>query len=115
MFGLGFGEIAAVVIIAVIVFGPDRLPEFARQAAGFIKTFRKMADNAKSELRKELGDDLKDLGLDEITSLDPRKVVRETLLGDTPSSSAPTHVQSPLPANSYLPDGAKAPFDEEAT
>ena len=115
MFGLGFGEIAAVAIIAIIVFGPDRLPEFARQAAGFLKTFRKMAENAKSELKNELGDDFKDLGLDDIRSLDPRQVVRETLLGDGPKTSDPSQVRSPLPANSYLPDGVKAPFDEEAT
>lgn len=115
MFGLGFGEIAAVVVIAIIVFGPDRLPEFARQAAGFLKTFRKMAENAKTELKNELGDDFKDLGLDDIRSLDPRQVVRETLLGDSSSASTPDQVRSSLPANTYLPDGAKAPFDDEAT
>ena len=112
MFGLGFGEISAIVIVAIIVFGPDRLPELAKQAAGFLKTFRKMAQNAKSELRNELGDDFKDLGLDELRSLDPRQVVRDALRDDhLPAASS---AEPPAP-NAYLPHGVAAPFDEEAT
>lgn len=113
MFGLGFGEISAIVIVAIIVFGPDRLPELAKQAAGFLKTFRKMAQNAKADLRSELGDDFKDLGLDDIRSLDPRNVVRDALRDD-PIATPPTPTTAPT-AETYLAPGATAPFDEEAT
>lgn len=114
MFGLGFGEITAIVIIAVLIFGPDKLPEVARQAAGFIKTFRKMADDAKAELRKELGDDLGDFHLNDLRELDPRKAVRDSILGDS-SPSAPV---APTPAplnNTFVDNGVPAPFDDEAT
>ena len=113
MFGLGFGEIAAILIVAIMVFGPDRLPELAKQAAGFLKTFRKMAQDAKTELRKEMGDDFKDLGLNELRSLDPRQVVRDALRDDPAPVVAP--VNEPRAANTYLPPGATAPFDEEST
>lgn len=115
MFGLGFWEIAAIMVVAIIVFGPDRLPDLARQAAGFVKTVRRMAENAKTELTNELGDDLKDLGLDDITNLDPRKVVRETLLGGETPTKVETSASSQPAPNSYLPEGVRAPFDEEAT
>ena len=114
MFGLGFGEITALVVIAVIVFGPDRLPELAKQAAGFLKTFRKMATDAKSELRKELGSDYEDLGLNEIRSLDPRVIVRDALLKDSDDASPAPSSPAP-PDNSVFREGVKVPFDSEAT
>ena len=111
MFGMGFGEITAIVIIAVIVFGPDKLPALAKQAAGFVKMMRKMTTDAKAELRKELGDDFNDLGLNDLRSLDPRQMVRDALADDP----TPAPAVAPTTENTYLADGTKAPYDDEAT
>ena len=51
---MGWMEIAAILVVATEVFGPERLPELARQAAGFVRTVKQMADNAKSDLKREL-------------------------------------------------------------
>jgi sec-independent protein translocase protein TatB len=42
-------EIMVVSVLALIVFGPDKLPEIARTVGGFLKQLRAMADDVKSE------------------------------------------------------------------
>lgn len=61
MFGLGLGEIAIIMVVALVVFGPDRLPEMAKQAASFVRDIRKMVANA----RRDIGVSIQDLGIDE--------------------------------------------------
>lgn len=82
---MGWPEILLIGIVGVLVFGPDKLPDFARQAAKFIRTVRRMAQDAKDDLGRELGHDLS--GLD-LKDLDPREVVRRTILDDSPSQRA---------------------------
>ncbi len=51
MFGIGFPELVVIFIVALIVLGPERLPQVARQMARWVNEVRKAAD----ELKKELG------------------------------------------------------------
>ncbi len=74
MFGIGFGELVVIAVLAVLVFGPDRLPELAKQAGQFVRKLRTFANNARDELRSELGPDYADL---ELSDLDPRVIVRK--------------------------------------
>ena len=67
-------EIGTILVVATLLFGPDRLPGLARQAAQFVRMVRQMADNAKSELSRELGEEFKDVDL---RDLDPRAAVRD--------------------------------------
>ena len=104
---MGWAEIAVVLIVALLVFGPDKLPEIARQAARGIRTVRQMAENAKNDLGREIGKDLSDVDL---ASLDPREVVRRTFLDEEPAAAKPRLTLPPV-----LPAGARPPFDDEAT
>jgi sec-independent protein translocase protein TatB len=54
MFDVGFWELALVGLIALLVFGPDKLPRVAREAALWIKKFQNMANQAKREIHQEL-------------------------------------------------------------
>jgi sec-independent protein translocase protein TatB len=53
-FGVGAFELALVVILAVIILGPDRIPELAVQAARAIRFLRGYATDATAQMRKEL-------------------------------------------------------------
>jgi sec-independent protein translocase protein TatB len=86
MFGMGWSEILLIGIVGVLVFGPDKLPEFVRQSARLIRTVRRMAQDAKDDLGRELGHDLSRLDL---RDLDPREVVRRTILEDSPPAMPP--------------------------
>ena len=76
MFDVGLMEFAIIALVAVFVFGPDKLPDLARQAARIARQVRRVALNARDELRAELGPEYSDL---ELRDLDPRQIVRRHL------------------------------------
>ena len=77
MFGVGLPEMAVIAFVAVLVFGPDKLPDFARQAGRMVRQLRKFAHEARDELREELGPEYADL---ELRDLDPRTIVRKHIV-----------------------------------
>lgn len=54
IFNIGFGEMIIIFIIALIVFGPDRLPEIGRQAGRMLREFRKMTSEVTEQVQREL-------------------------------------------------------------
>lgn len=54
MFEIGFGELLLVMIIGLIVLGPERLPVAVRTVAGWIKAMRSLAASVQNELTQEL-------------------------------------------------------------
>jgi len=109
VFGIGFAELMVVAFVAVLVFGPDKLPDVARQAAVLVRRGRAVATNVRDELRNELGPEYADL---ELTDLDPRRFVarqvREAMLEADAAESA-RETSPPLSA------GELPPYDLEAT
>ncbi len=51
IFGIGLPEIMLIMAVALIVFGPERLPEIAREAGKWVRQFRQMTSDATSEIR----------------------------------------------------------------
>ena len=118
MFGIGPLELVVIGIVAVLVFGPDRLPEFARTAGRLLRQARQLINNAQNDLREELGPEFADL---DVRDLNPRSFVRKHLLDgideddldavDKPVSSS----MDLMNGQPRLPAGQRAPFDSEAT
>ena len=60
MFDFGFWEIALVLLISLIVLGPERLPLFASQLGLILKKIKDFANNVKTNIENESKmDDLK--------------------------------------------------------
>ncbi|MFQ5329196.1 MAG: Sec-independent protein translocase protein TatB [Thermodesulfobacteriota bacterium] len=47
MFGIGFTEIVVILVIALIVLGPDKLPELAKALGRAMREFRSATDDIK--------------------------------------------------------------------
>lgn len=112
MFGMGVWELGIIALVAVIVFGPDRLPEFARQAGRMVRTFRGMANSARDELRKELGPQYADL---ELRDLDPRTLVKKHIIDVANEEDEAPKPKSAPPARHLRNPDAPTPFDPDAT
>ena len=97
---LGWAEIAVLGVIAIFVFGPERLPKVAADAGRLVRELRRMASGVTRDLRDEFGVDL-----DEIRRLDPRRFFDEE----------PDDAGVRTPAAPPLPVGERPPFDPDAT
>lgn len=123
MLNLGPFEIVVLVIVALIVFGPDKLPTLAKDAARMIRTLRELTQGARTQLRDELGPEFGDLDL---RSLNPRTALKRALFdddddapsapGSAGSAMAPSVEDVPArPAPHPLGRGEAAPYDGDAT
>ncbi|QYN46238.1 Sec-independent protein translocase subunit TatB [Gilliamella sp. ESL0405] len=54
MFDISFGQLLLVLIIGLVVLGPERLPVAIKTVAGWIKVMRRMSATVQLELSKEL-------------------------------------------------------------
>jgi sec-independent protein translocase protein TatB len=79
VFDIGTPELLLLIVIAVILFGPERLPDLARRAARMIRYIRRMAANAQEQLKEELGPDFSDL---DVRDLHPKTFVQKHLLNE---------------------------------
>ncbi len=50
MFGIGFPELVLILVLALIVFGPDKLPQLARQIARLVWDLKKASEEFKDQL-----------------------------------------------------------------
>ncbi|RCG18668.1 translocase [Sphaerisporangium album] len=124
MFGLGWPEILALVVIALLVFGPDKLPGAAAQAGRMLRQVRQMANNARSDLQDNLGPEFANF---DPTDLHPKNFVRKHLLQDLEDDWKRPAADVDDPPSSYdepyamagaggeLAYGEIPPYDSEAT
>ena len=136
MFGINGPEFFLLLIIGVLVIGPQRLPEYTQKLANLVKEVRRMASGAREQIKEEVGIDIDDVDWKKYDprQYDPRRIIREALLEDDPkpvSAGAPAAVAAvscaaavaaadttprrPERVFQTLPPDEAAPFDNEAT
>lgn len=84
MFNIGPLEFVVLAALALVVFGPEKLPDLTKDAARMIRTLRDLAQGARTQLNSELGPEFADFDL---ASLNPRTAIKNALLGDDDFSS----------------------------
>lgn len=117
MFDIGFGEFLLLVVAALFVFGPDRLPSLAAQAARALRQVRGLAAGVRQEITEVVGPELGGLDLGD---LNPRRAVSRALLDADEAAETPAARPRAEPADGTVPpSGAPAssapPFDPDAT
>lgn len=82
--GINGSEFLILAILAVVILGPEKLPEYASKLAKLVKELRRMATGAKEQIREEVGDEIADMDWKKLDprQYDPRRIVREALLDD---------------------------------
>lgn len=76
-FDIGALELVVLIILAVLIFGPEKLPKVIQDTASFIRKIREFSDSARSDIRSELGPEFKDF---EFEDLNPKTFARKHLL-----------------------------------
>jgi sec-independent protein translocase protein TatB len=86
-FDFGAGELIGLAILAMILISPERLPNFAVDAAKFVKRIREMASKATEELKENLGPGFEDL---KPTDLNPKSFIKKQLSNVLDDDESPT-------------------------
>lgn len=124
---LGWPEIAVLILVALVIFGPDRLPGAMKQAGSALRSARETITGARKQMKDEFGDVMPDF---DPSMLSPKAFVRKHLLDDLslddepvkPAVNAmqaatppPTGVTAPLPAPASESASSDSATSEPAT
>ncbi|WP_086562966.1 sec-independent translocase [Streptomyces africanus] len=69
-------ELVTLIVLAVLVFGPDKLPKVIQDVTRTIRKIREFSESAKNDIREELGPEFKDF---EFEDLNPKTFIRKQL------------------------------------
>src|SRR5512133_1537279 len=95
MFGLSFGELVLIAVIALLLLGPDRLPEAAKTLGKGLRGIRRATDDLKDQVEKEI-------------SLDPGRVTKPSLVPPVPARPVSGPAGPPPPATAQNVPGLEA-------
>ncbi|MFE9686289.1 sec-independent translocase [Streptomyces sp. NPDC006285] len=72
-------ELVTIIVLAVLVFGPEKLPKMIQDVTRTIRKIRDFSESAKADIREELGPEFKDF---EFEDLNPKTFIRKQLDND---------------------------------
>ena len=73
---IGALELVTIIVLAVLVFGPDKLPKVIQDVMRTVRKIREFSESAKQDIRQELGPEFKDF---EFEDLNPKTFIRKQL------------------------------------
>jgi len=79
LFDIGAGELMAIVLLAVVLFGPEKVPDLVKKTARVVKYLRDVANEATDTLKTQLGPEFADLTP---ADLNPKRLLERTVLKD---------------------------------
>jgi sec-independent protein translocase protein TatB len=79
VFDLSISKLLVLTVLALVIFGPNELPKIASQVGRALRDLRRIAEDARNDLREELGPEFADF---EVEDLNPKRFVRKHLFDD---------------------------------
>jgi sec-independent protein translocase protein TatB len=109
-------EFILLIVVAVVILGPERMPEYAAKLGRLVRQARAMAEGAKGTLREQMGPEFDDIDWRQYDprQYDPRRIVREALLDPGPAGGADGEAPSFTPRDGHDPT-MPTPYDDQAT
>lgn len=79
--GINAYEFVILIVLALVILGPERLPQYARNLARWARQARDMAEDAKGRFKDETGTDFDDVDWKRYDprQYDPRRIIRDAL------------------------------------
>lgn len=105
MFGLTLEKLVLVALVAAVVIGPQRLPEYTRKLAATLRSLRDLLQTARAQTEAELGVPLARTTALDLRQYSPRHLVREAL--KEPAPAVPTADPDPAERDRLLAEAAR--------
>ena len=112
---IGWGEIIVLGLAALFIFGPERLPSLAKDAAAGLKKVRAAITGVREQVNESLGDDLPQLRDIDLRRYHPKTFIRDQLLGDDEPAARRESAGSAAAAARPRDHATPPPFDPDAT
>ena len=115
---IGWGEIVVLALAALFIFGPERLPTLAKDAAAGLKRVREALTGVRAQVDESLGEDLAGLRDLDLRRYHPKTFIRSQLFEDDapPSATQGSTASAAVPVVARPRDRAvPPPFDPDAT
>ncbi|MBP1327630.1 sec-independent protein translocase protein TatB [Leucobacter exalbidus] len=118
--GLNFEKILVILVIAMFVLGPERIPAYAKKFGDLVRNIKHMADGAKDRLRDEMGPEFDDVDWRQLDprQYDPRRIIRDALVEDEREARAEARKERVAEARrerEALAGDGTLKYDDEAT
>ncbi|NMN97713.1 Sec-independent protein translocase protein TatB [Antrihabitans stalactiti] len=130
MFNIGWSEMVVLLVVALVVLGPERLPGAVMWVTKTMRQVRDYASGATQQLKDELGPEFDDLRqplseINKLRGMTPRSVITKHLLDgddsiftgnfDRPSLEKPKSAEMPPTSGKPLNHNERPPIDPDAT
>lgn len=81
IFGINGGELIILIVLALLLLGPEKIPEYLRKLREWVHRIRLLAEGAKEQFKEETGTDFDEVDWQKYDprQYDPRRVIREAL------------------------------------
>jgi sec-independent protein translocase protein TatB len=115
LFDINGWEFVILIVLAVVILGPERLPEYAAKLGKLVRQAKSMAEGARGQLREQMGPEFDDINWRQYDprQYDPRRIVREALM--EPTQAPDESGASPFPMGQGRNPELPTPYDVDAT
>ena len=116
VFDINGWEFIILLVVALLVIGPERMPEYSAKLARLVRQLKGLADAATVQLREQMGPEFDNVDWKQydFRQYDPRRIVREALMDDGSEDGAASEVKAQSTSKRRDPN-EPTPYDEDAT